>query len=83
VEIKGIADGGEQSEELYRQISNLVTARGNVFSIFAIGQAIVQTPDGRLLVTAEQRTRTIVERFLNPVSNKIEFGSVYFRSLNQ
>jgi hypothetical protein len=86
VEIKGIADGGEQSEELYRQISNLVTARGNVFSIYAIGQAIEQTPDNRLLVTAEQRTRTIVERFLNPANptnNKIEFGSIYFRSLNQ
>jgi hypothetical protein len=83
VEIKGIADGGEQSEALYREISNLVTARGNVFSIYAIGQAIEQTPDGRLLVTAEQRTRTIAERFLNPANNKIEFGSVYFRSLNQ
>lgn len=83
VEIKGIADGGEQSEALYREISNLVTARGNVFSIYAVGQAIEQTPDGRLLVTAEQRTRTIIERYLNPANNKIEFGSVYFRSLNQ
>lgn len=83
VEIKGIADGGEKSEALYREVSNLITARGNVFSIYAIGQAIQQTPDGRLLVTAEQRTRTILERFLNPANNKIEFGSVYFRSLNQ
>jgi hypothetical protein len=82
VEIKGIADGGEKSEALYREVSNLITARGNVFSIYAIGQAIQQTPDGRLLVTAEQRTRTILERFLNPASEKIEFGSVYFRSLN-
>jgi hypothetical protein len=82
VEIKGIADGGEKSEALYREVSNLITARGNVFSIYAIGQAIQQTPDGRLLVTAEQRTRTILERFLNPANEKIEFGSVYFRSLN-
>ena len=80
---EGIADSGEQSEELFREISNLVTARGNVYSIFSIGQTITQTPDGRLIVTAEQRTRTIIERFLNPANNKIEFGSVYFRNLNQ
>ncbi len=86
-EIKGVADAGEKSEELVRDIASLVTSRGNVFSIYTVGQALKQTPDGRLIVTAEQRQHAIVERYLDnrgtPVStdDEVRFRPIYFRNL--
>ena len=82
VEIKGVADGGEKSEELVRQIMNLVTTRGNVFSVYTIGQAIKQTPGGKLSVTAQQRAQAMVERYLDPTTNQVHFSPVYFRNLS-
>ena len=82
VEIKGIADSGEKSEELVRQIMNLVTARGNVYGVYTIGQAVKQTPDGTLSVTAQQRVQAIVERYLDPATNQVRFAPVYFRNLS-
>jgi len=81
VEIQGVADGGEESEELVRSISNLLTTRSNVFSVYSIGQAIKQTPAGKLLITAEQRQHSMLERYLN-TNNKVNFRSVYFRNIN-
>ncbi len=82
VEVKGIADGGEKSEELVRQIMNLVTTRGNVFSVYTIGQAIKQAPDGRLIVTAQQRAQAMIERYVDPANNSVRFSPVYFRNLS-
>ena len=81
VEIKGIADQGEASEETVRQIANLVTARGNVFSIYTIGQALKQTPQGKLVVTAENRQQAMVERYLDSSTKKVHFKTVYSRPL--
>lgn len=64
-EIKGIADRGEASEDLVREIGSLTTARGEVFSIYTIGQTLKQTPDGKLKITAEQRQQAMVERYLD------------------
>ncbi len=87
VEIKGVADNGEASEELVRQIANLITARGNVFSIYSVGQALKQTPNGELVVTAEQRQHVIVERYLlnkgtaDTADDSVAIRTVYFRDL--
>ena len=87
VEIKGVADRGEASEELVRQIANLITARGGVFNIYTIGQSLKQTSAGKLLVTAEQRQQALVERFLDtrdPLDNTddvVRIRTVYFRNL--
>lgn len=77
VEIEGIADQGEASEELVRQVSNLVTTRGNVFSVYSIGQALKQTPAGGLHVTAEQRRHTMLERFQDASTKQIHFRTIY------
>jgi hypothetical protein len=79
-EIKGVADGGEESEELVRSISNLLTTRSNVFSVYTIGQAVRQTASGKLVITGEQRQHSMVERYLN--NGKVNFRSVYFRNIN-
>src|SRR5690606_9827836 len=79
-EIKGIADEGEESEELIREIANLITARGNTFAVYSIGQALQQTPDGRLNVTAEQRQHVLLERYTNDLG-EVHLGTVYFRNL--
>ncbi|PTX99519.1 hypothetical protein DB346_16920 [Verrucomicrobia bacterium LW23] len=87
VEIKGVADGGEQSEELVRSISNLITTRGDVFSVYTVGQSLKQTPDGKLLVTGEQRLQSMIERYTEAGSASgaapatVNFVPVYFRNL--
>jgi len=87
VEIAGVADKGEESEELIRAIANLITARGSVFSIYTVGQALKQTPTGKLIVTAEQRQQAMVERFLRDkgtaatTDDEIGLRTVYFRNL--
>lgn len=92
VEMQGVADGGEESEQLVRSIANLITARGNVFSIYAVGQAIKQTRildpvthKYKLIITGEQRQQAMVERYAttNPLNNKpdVKFRTVYFRNL--
>jgi hypothetical protein len=81
VEVKGVADGGEESEEIVRGIANLMSSRGSVFCLYSIGQALKQTPDGRLIVNGEQRLQSIVERFVDPSDNTVKFRTVYFRNL--
>ncbi len=81
VEIKGIADGGEDSEEMVRSISNFITTRSNVFGVYTIGQSLKQTSSGNLQVTGEQRQHAILERYLDS-NSKVRFRTVYFRNLN-
>ncbi|WP_156345014.1 hypothetical protein [Verrucomicrobium spinosum] len=63
VEIAGVADGGEESEAVVRGIASLVTTRGGVFMVYSIGQALKQTPNGNLVITAESRQQTMLERY--------------------
>ena len=86
-EVKGVADTGEKSEDLIREIASLVTARGGVFNIYTIGQSLKQTPAGKLLVTAEQRQQAVVERYLDTRNTQektddlVRLRTVYFRNL--
>jgi hypothetical protein len=80
VEIEGIADSGEDSEEMVRSISNLITTRSNVFGVYTVGQAVKQV-NGTLQVTGEQRQHAILERYLD-VAGLVRFRTVYFRNLN-
>lgn len=80
VEIKGIADNGEKSEELIRNSANLLTARGNVFSVYSIGQALKQSPGGKLSLLGEQRVQVIVERYQD-ASGVVRFSPAYVRNL--
>ncbi|EDY21715.1 hypothetical protein CfE428DRAFT_0960 [Chthoniobacter flavus Ellin428] len=81
-EIAGVADGGEESEELIREIGNLITARGNVFSIYTVGQALKQTPAGKLVVTAEQRQQAMIERYqINKGTATLSDDSIGLRTL--
>ncbi len=61
-EVNEVALHGEESEELVRQIAPLLTTRGNVFSIYSIGQSIRQPANGTIHVQGEQYSATIVER---------------------
>jgi hypothetical protein len=87
-EIAGVTDGGEISEKVMREIGSLITARGDVFSIYSVGQALLQTPNGKLVVTGEQRQHSVVERVLDmrgtndPRDDRVSFRTVYRRNLN-
>lgn len=60
-EIAGVADQGELSEAVLRGVASLISTRGSVFSIYTIGQSLQQTRGHELLVTGEQRQRTMLE----------------------
>jgi hypothetical protein len=79
-EIEGVADRGEAGEELMREIANLITARGNTFAVYSIGQSLLQTKNGGLLVTGEQRQQVLVERYTEP-DGEVRLGTVYFKNL--
>lgn len=92
VEIKGVADLGEPSEELIRQIGNLTTARGSVFTVYTVGQAI-RMVNGKPVVRAEHRRQCMLERFPQTTDYKgtpndktddkteIRIRPIYFRDL--
>jgi len=64
VEIKGVADGGEESEAVVRGIANLLSTRGGVYTVFSIGQTLQQTRSGDdLVITGEYRQQTMLERY--------------------
>lgn len=77
VEIAGVAGGGVESGAVVRGSANLVTRRGNVFRGCSIGQVVRQTRDGSLVVTAESRRRTPLERFAEASAR----GLIRFRRL--
>lgn len=81
IEVNGVADTGESSEDVVRQVANQLTTRGNVFSVYAIGQSLRQTPDGRLVMLAEQRTQSFVERVMNS-DGTLFTRKIYQRKLN-
>lgn len=79
IEIKGVADWGEASEEVVRGLGNLVSIRGGVFTVYAIGQTLAETRSGNgLTVTGEYRQRTMLERYTDPA----EPGVVKVRRLS-
>lgn len=60
-EIQGVADSGEASEALVREIAAQGAVRGDVFSIYSIGQSLKQDASG-IHVLAERREQKIFER---------------------
>jgi hypothetical protein len=88
VEIEGVADQGEESEAVVRSIGSLITTRGSVFSVYSIGQALRETRNGNLLVTAEQRNQTSLERYLEiddqdtPDNYDDDIKTVHFRKVS-
>ncbi len=60
-EISGVADGGEASEEQVREVVGVATTRGNVFSLYAVGQALQQDNFGVLHVLSERRYHKMME----------------------
>lgn len=65
-QIKGLSDQGEASERRLFGVADLAAVQSNVFRIYAIGQAVQQTPDGRLVVQAEKAVEAMLERSQTP-----------------
>ena len=79
VEIEGVADEGEESEAVVRGISNLITSRGGVFTIYTVGQALNESRNGTLRITAEQRQQVMLERFQS--GSTVKFRKVCSQTL--
>lgn len=61
-EVMGVADTGELSEAVIREIVGLLTVQGNVFAVYSVGQSVRHAPSGKILVEGERRTLTLLER---------------------
>lgn len=87
-EIKGLADRGEQSEDLVREVVGLLSCKGGVFTIYTAGQALKQSRSGSLIITAEQRRQVTVERIIDhhgtssSPDDTVRFRTLYSRELN-
>jgi len=79
IEVKSVADGGEPSEEFVRNILPLATTRGNVFTIYSVGQSIQQRTTGEIKVNGERRFQTMVERRVS--GGKVKFQTIFNRDL--
>lgn len=62
VEIKGVADAGEASEKRLNEIIDLVSTQGNIFSVYVVGESVVQKSDGTIVPRAEARRLFMVAR---------------------
>lgn len=60
IEVSGIADGGEESEALIREILPLISTRSNVFRVYALGQSLHHRPTG-ILISSEKRSMSLIE----------------------
>jgi hypothetical protein len=80
-EIQGVSDSGEASEENFREAIGQLCVRGDVFTIYSVGQAIKITPTGGLVITGEQRSQAMVETYQDPVSNAVKLHTLYYRNL--
>jgi hypothetical protein len=74
-------------ELIMRKISNLITTRSNVFTVWAIGQAIIdvdkngQYDPGTDVISGEVRVQAIVARFVDTsgLTPKVTFRTLYYR----
>lgn len=60
-EVADVASSGEESEALLREIIPHLTAKGQVFAVYAVGQKLKELPNGSLNVVGEARSMTILE----------------------
>lgn len=88
-EIQGVADGNESSEQNLAKLVNLAGVKGSVFSIYSIGQALKQTPNGTLKVNGEKILQVMVERYVEDVvsggmvtDRQMKFRVVYKREIS-
>jgi hypothetical protein len=80
-EIQGVSDSGESSEDNFRQVIGQLCARGDVFTVYSVGQALKVSPGGTINVTGEQRLQTMVERRQDPSTGNVTVRTVYYRSV--
>jgi hypothetical protein len=78
-QFKNVSDGGEATEALVREITGLSAVRGNVFSIYSMGQALKQDKSGNIYVLGTQRTQKVFERVIS--GGKVVFMAVSSRDL--
>ncbi len=63
VEFAGISDEGEASEARLSGILDLATTRGSIFTIYSVGQRVIQTSTGKLIPKGEASQLSMVERY--------------------
>lgn len=79
-EIRGISDAGEESEKVIRQVASLATVRGDVFSVYSVGQALKVSPGGRVNINGEKMVRAIVERTYDGAGNA-QYKIIYWSEI--
>lgn len=84
IEAAGMADRGESSEQILKQVIDHLRVKGSVFTIYSVGQALVQRPDGGIEVRGEDRRMTMVERRESGTSpTRVTFRTILSKPLNR
>ncbi|CAN5385114.1 hypothetical protein BH09VER1_BH09VER1_07390 [soil metagenome] len=81
VEIAGVADKGEASEAIARDLIDLAATRSDVFTIYTIGQTVFQNSQGAIFVLAESRHQKMVEA-VNPGGANTTIQPVFTKKLS-
>lgn len=81
-EVAGMSDAGEASERRLHGAVDLATVQGNVFRVYAVGQAVQQTASGRVVVQAEKAVEVLVERTETP-GQAPAFRTVFWKVIPQ
>lgn len=59
-EIRGVSDTGEGSEEVFRKIITQMTTSSRTFTIYAVGESIVQSPSGNITISGSRTVEVMV-----------------------
>ena len=81
-----VATNDVAGEQRFRSMANLVTTRGNVFTIWAIAQTLQEVP-GATNVVGEAKAQMVVQRTQNPGADgvygtgddTVSYQRLYFR----
>lgn len=76
VEMLGVTEGGEESENKLRGAIDTLTSRSSTFRVFSIGQSIMQSSAGSITVMGEKRVETVVERVVNDTDRNVKIRPI-------
>jgi len=81
VEYAGVADRGEASESVLREMLDVAAIRSSVFTIYSVGQAVSQDASGTLRVLAESRKQRTIELTSPNSATTGGFNTIFNRRL--
>jgi len=80
-ELAGVSDEGEASEDQLSGLLDNATVCGNVFRVFSVGQSLKQTSSGECIVQAEKYLVSVIQRYIEPSTNRARCKVLWWKSI--